>query len=154
MTGAEYIAHLEAEKAALRAEVKALRKQLAQALARQHEQKRPLRKESQNSRKPPSTDGSTSKTRSQRVKSERKAGGQRGHAGSTWSLVEPPDEVLHHRPTSCTNCQNPLAGVAGEVIERRQVQDLPPWKVVESRTSGGTGAPSRVPAGKPWGVSG
>lgn len=132
MNGAERIAHLEAEIAALRAEVKALRKQLARVLARQHERKGPLRKDSHNSRKPPSTDGPTRKPRSQRIPSGRKVGGQQGHPGSTLPLVEQPDEVLHHRPSCCTNCQHPLEGRVGEVIERRQVQDLPPWKLVVS----------------------
>jgi transposase len=132
MTGEERIAHLEAENTALRAEVKTLRKQLARVLALQHEQKRLLRKDSHNSSKPPSTDGPTRKTRSQRIPSGRKAGGQRGHQGSTLLLVEQPDEVLHHRPARCTSCQHPLEGVVGDVIERRQMQDLPPWKLVVS----------------------
>jgi transposase len=84
------------------------------------------------SRTPPSTDDLTRKTRSQRIKSGRKAGGQWGHPGYTLSLVEQPDEVLRHRPDCCAACQHPLAGVAGEVIERRQVQDLPPWRSVVS----------------------
>jgi transposase len=132
MTGEECIVQLKAENAALRAEVNALRKQLARILARQHERKRLLRKDSHNSSKPPSTDGPTRKTRSLRIKSGMKIGGQRGHPGSTLPLVEQPDEVLHHRPDRCTNCQHALEGVAGEVIERRQEQDLPPWKVVVS----------------------
>jgi len=132
MTGEECIVQLKAENAALRAEVNALRKQLARILARQHERKRLLRKDSHNSSKPPSTAGPTRKTRSLRIKSGMKIGGQRGHPGSTLPLVEQPDEVLHHRPDRCTNCQHALEGVAGEVIERRQEQDLPPWKVVVS----------------------
>jgi transposase len=132
MTGEACIAQLKAENAALRAEVKALRKQLARILARQPERNLPLRKASHNSSKPPSTDGPTRKTRSQRIKSGRKAGGQRGHPGSTLSLVEQPDEVFGHRPDRCAACQHPLAGGAGEVIERRQVQDLPPWRLVVS----------------------
>jgi transposase len=47
-------------------------------------------------------------------------------------LVERPDEVLRHRPDRCTRCQHPFAGVTGEVIERRQVQDLPAWRLVIS----------------------
>ena len=132
MRGAERIAHLEAENAALRAEVKTLLKQLARVLALQPARKSLLRKDSHNSSKPPSTDGPTRKLRSQRIPSERKVGGQQGHPGSTLPLVEQPDEVLHHRPQHCTHCQHPLEGIAGEVIERRQVQDLPPWKVVVS----------------------
>ncbi len=132
MTGAERIAHLEAEIAALWAEVKALRKQLARMLALQHERKRPLSKDSHNSSKPPSTDGPTRKTRSQRIPSGRRTGGQRGHPGSTLPLVEQPDEVFQHRPQRCAGCQYPLEEVEGDVIERRQVQDLPPWKLVVS----------------------
>ncbi len=128
----ERIAHLEAENTALRAEVIALRQQLSQLLARQHERKRLLRKDSHNSSKPPSSDGPTRKPRSQRISSGRKPGGQRGHPGSTLSLVEQPDEILPHRPELCTGCQHPLEGVGGEVIERRQVQDLPPWRLVVS----------------------
>jgi transposase len=109
MTGAERIAHLEAENAALRAEVKALRKHLARVLARQPERKTPPRKDSHNSSKPPSTDGPIRKTRSQRIPSGRKVGGQRNHPGSTLPMVEQPDAVLHHRPAHCMNCQHPLA---------------------------------------------
>ncbi len=132
MRGQERIVHLEAENAALRAEVKALRKQLARILALQPARKRLLTKDSHNSSKPPSTDGPTRKTRSQRIPSGRRIGGQRGHPGSTLPLVEQPDEVFQHRPHRCAGCQHPLEGVAGEVIERRQVQDLPPWKLVIS----------------------
>lgn len=132
MTREACIAQLKAENAALRAEVKALRKQLARVLARRHQAEGPLRKDSHNSSKPPSTDGPTRKTRSQRIKSGRKIGGQQGHSGVTLSLVEQPDEILHYRPDLCKNCQRPLEGVAGEVIERRQVQDLPPWRLVIS----------------------
>lgn len=107
MNGAERIAHLEAEIAALRAEVKALRKQVALVLARQHERTGPLRKDSHTSRKPPSPAGPTRKPRSQRSKSGRKGGGQRGHPGSTLPLVEQPDEGLSHRPACCTNGQHP-----------------------------------------------
>ena len=132
MTSEERIASLEAENVALRAEVKALRKQLAWVLAQQHERKGLLRKDSHNSSKPPSTDGPTRKTRSQRIKSGRKIGGQRGHLGCTLPLVEQPDEILHHRPHLCTRCQHSLEGITGEIIERRQVRDLPPWKVMGS----------------------
>ena len=128
MKAEDRIAHLEAENAALRAEVKALRTQLARVLARRHQSEGRLRKDSHNSSKPPSTDGPTRKTRSQRIPGGRKIRGQRGHLGSTLSLVEQPDEVVRYRPDLCARCQHPLAGVAGDVIERCQVQDLPPWK--------------------------
>jgi transposase len=132
MRGKERIAHLEAENVALRAEVKALRQQLARALTLQPARKHLLRKDSHNSSKPPSSDGPTRKTRSQSIPSGRKAGGQVGHPGFTLPLVEQPDKILHYRPQCCANCQHPLEEVPGKVIERRQVQDLPPWKLVIS----------------------
>ncbi|HEY7417372.1 MAG TPA: IS66 family transposase [Ktedonobacteraceae bacterium] len=130
MSEEERIAHLEAENAVLRAEVQDLRKQLARVLAGQHERKHLLGKDSHNSSKPPSSDAPTRKTRSQRISSGRKPGGQPGHPGSSLSLVEQPDEIYQHRPERCTRCQHRLEGVVGEVLERRQVQDLPPWRQV------------------------
>ena len=41
-----------------------------------------------------------------------------------------PDVQVLHRPAVCSACQCPLEGVAGQVIERRQVQDLPPLTLV------------------------
>jgi transposase len=112
--------------------VNALRQQLARALALQSKRKRHLRKDSHYSSKPPSTDGPTRKTCSQRIPSGRSIGGQRGHLGFTLPLVEQPDEVFQHRPHLCTRCQHSLEGLTGEIIERRQVRDLPPWKLVVS----------------------
>ena len=40
-------------------------------------------------------------------------------------MVEPPDEVVRHRPPVCHQCHADLSGVAGRVAERRQVLDLP-----------------------------
>lgn len=87
-------------------------------------------KDSHNSSKPPSSDGLSHKTRSQRQKSGKKSGGQPGHAGRTLKLVEQPDTVVTHRPVQCTHCQHALAGIAGQMVERRQVHDLPPLRLV------------------------
>jgi transposase len=153
MTGEACISQLKAENAALPAEVKALRKQLAWVLARQHERKRSLRKDSHNSSKPPSPDGPTRKTRSRRIKSGRKVGGQQCHPGSTLPLMEQPGEVLLHRPARCTSCQHPLECIPGEIVGRGQVQDLPAWRLVESRTSGGAGLLLAVPGDESWDIS-
>ena len=119
-------AHLEAENAALR-------EQLAAALAEIQELKGRLAKDSHNSGKPPSSDGlarQTRKTRSLRQPSGKKPGGQPGHRGTTLALVETPDAVVVHRPAACTICAASLAGIAAERVERRQVQDLPPVRLV------------------------
>jgi len=121
-----HFAHLEAENAALRAQVAAL-------LAEVQDLKGRWAKDSHNSSKPPSSDGLArppAKTRSLRQPSGKKAGGQPGHRGTTLALVATPDQVVLHRPVACATCQTPLDGIAAERVERRQVQDLPPVRLV------------------------
>jgi transposase len=122
MKADERIAHLEAE-------IKSLQEQLAEALKKIQELEGRLVKDSHNSSKPPSSDGYRHRTRSQREPSAKPSGGQPGHQGHTLMLVEQPDEVVTHRPQACEQCQQPLEGVRGKVVERRQVLDLPPWRV-------------------------
>jgi len=43
--------------------------------------------------------------------------------------AETPDEVIVHRPACCLFCQQDLSTEAGQVLERRQVHDLPPWRL-------------------------
>jgi transposase len=123
MTAEEVIAQLQAENAALREQVQAL-------LAELQELKGRLAKDSHNSSKPPSSDGLKRKTRSLRQKSGKKPGGQPGHRGSTLPLVATPDAVVLHRPVVCGTCQTSLDGIAAERMERRQVRDLPPVRLV------------------------
>lgn len=88
-------------------------------------------KNSQNSHRPPSKDDPNrpKKTRSQRKKSKRRAGGQKGHKGSTLSQVENPDAKIMHLPASCENCSSPLRGVASSLVQSRQVFDVPTMKI-------------------------
>ena len=57
-------------------------------------------------------------------------GGQPGHQGHTLVQVEIPDEVIVHRPQVCAGCQQDLSGEKGEVVEHRQVHELPPWHLL------------------------
>jgi transposase len=84
--------------------------------------------DSQNSSKPPSSDGPGVKPRpkSQRTPSGRKPGGQVGHVGHTLTLVEEPDEVKVHAPPCCGGCGQNLGEIVAIRRERRQVVDLPP----------------------------
>jgi transposase len=84
-----------------------------------------LAKDSQNSSKPPSSDGLQRRPRPSRAGGRKRPGGQRGHVGHPLALVEAPDAVVRHAPPLCAPCPTPLAGLAGTVVERRQVQDLP-----------------------------
>jgi transposase len=131
------MALVQAESAAKDAKIAALEAELAAALALIEQLTSRLKavegqqaKDSHNSSKPPSSDGLSHKTRSQRQKSAKKSGGQAGHVGRTLKLVEQPDTVVMHRPVQCAHCQHALGGIAGEVVERRQVHDLPPLRLV------------------------
>src|SRR6516164_6263217 len=84
-----------------------------------------LAKDSHNSSKPPASDGLRRRPRRTRQPSGRRSGGQPGHVGHTLTLVTSPDLVVRHPPERCPQCQHRLAGLAGTVVERRQVHDLP-----------------------------
>lgn len=103
---------------------------LMSALLRIEELERRLAKDSHNSSLPPSRDHGTRKPLGQREKSQKRSGGQPGHQGHTLMQVETPDEVIVHRPQVCAGCQQDLSGEKGEVVERRQVHELPPWHLL------------------------
>ncbi len=44
--------------------------------------------------------------------------------------VASPDEIVPHRPQSCSACQQPLEKVSGRIKERRQVHDLPQLRLL------------------------
>lgn len=116
-------AQLRSENAVLRAKVV----ELEQENARLREA---LNKNSQNSSKPPSSDGlNKPKPKSQRGKSGKKSGGQNGHAGRTLLQVENPDVVEIHRPAHCSGCHTSLASVVAHGFEKRQVFDIPEPKM-------------------------
>ena len=89
-----------------------------------------LNKNSQNSSKPPSSDGlNKPKPKSQREKSDKKSGGQKGHAGKTLLQVENPDAVEIHQPMHCSGCDSNLAEVSAHGFEKRQVFEIPEPKI-------------------------
>jgi transposase len=94
-------------------------------------------KNSQNSSKPPSSDGLTKKTRSLREASGKPVGGQAGHKGTTLRQVAQTTETVDHPlPGQCDRCLQRLALSKARVAERRQVFDVPAMaiNVVEHRT--------------------
>lgn len=104
---------------------------LEQAVQRIAELEARLASNSQNSSKPPSSDGlgkPAPKTRSLRGKAARKPGGQPGHEGRTLSQVANPKHTKIHEPGPC-GCGRSLAGRPITSVTRRQSFDLPPVTV-------------------------
>ena len=89
-----------------------------------------LKKDSHNSHFPPSSDRFQRQPRSLRKKSGKKAGGQAGHQGNTLHLSETPDEVIVHAVERCATCHRDLRREPSQQVERRQVVDLPPKRLV------------------------
>lgn len=84
---------------------------------------------SNNSSKPPSSDGLKKKTKILRKSSGKKPGGQPGHKGSTLEQVDNPDEIIEHTLDECSKCGASLKDVPIERYIIRQVIDLPEIKV-------------------------
>ncbi len=86
-----------------------------------------LAKNSQNSSKPPASDGyQKPQPKSLRKPSGKKSGGQQGHSGSRMEMVEQPDHIVPHRVDECQRCRCSLDAVEATDLRRRQVVDLPP----------------------------
>ena len=109
------IVALEAQVVELQKQVRVLRERLAQT--------------SQNSSKPPSSDGPHVKRKPPKEPSGRKAGGQPGHPVHRRALlpVEEVDEVIGCPPGSCRRCGASLSGETYGVV-RHQVVEFPPVK--------------------------
>jgi transposase len=114
VTALRRIAELEYKLGASAEEIADLRRQVAQ--------------NSDNSSKPPSSDGLKKKSpapRSLRGKSGRKSGGQVGHRGDTLRETLTPDFVERHEAGRCGAYQGALTAAMATGVEKRQVFDLP-----------------------------
>ncbi len=80
---------------------------------------------SNNSSKPPSSDGFVKRTISLRSSSGKKAGGQKGNTGKTLNMVEITDKIEPHKVNSCNYCGNDLIKVEAITLKKRQVFDMP-----------------------------
>jgi transposase len=109
------ISHLQATIMALEVRIKDLELQ--------------LKRNSRNSHQPPSTDGFKKEIQNNRIKSERKAGGQPGHEGTTLAQVENPNKIISYPVEICQHCGVDLQNIEATDYQRRQVFDIPPVKV-------------------------
>ncbi len=96
--------------------------------ARVTELEEQTKKNSRNSSKPPSTDEFV-KPKSQRKKSGKSSGGQKGHKGHHLKMSDNPDRSIVHTVKSCFGCGKTLADTPPERTERRQEYDIPPLKM-------------------------
>lgn len=84
-----------------------------------------LSKNSQNSHKPPSSDGLKKKPALPRSK-KGASGGQPNHEGHTLKAVAKPDAIVLHHAPSCPCCQKVFSSEdVIEINQKRQVFDLP-----------------------------
>jgi len=116
----------------------ALEAEIQRLKAENAELRRRLEMNSENSHKPPSSDGYRKKTTQPGLpKGEKKSpGGKAGHKGKTLRQVEKPDKVQLHLPEACNICGRAIsAEEAHEMVGKRQVFELPEAKleVIEHR---------------------
>jgi transposase len=116
---AALVAAQAVELARAREEIVRLQDEVAQL-------KRRLGMNSGNSSMPPSSDRfSKPAPKSLRGRTNRKQGKQPGAPGASLSLVEDPDQIVDHMPSSCSGCGTGLRRRDEVGVTRRQVVDLP-----------------------------
>jgi transposase len=112
-------------------EIMLLREQLAGLQSQVADLAAQVKMNSQNSSKPPSSDGlGKPAPKSLRVRSGRKPGRPKGQPGATMQLTGHPDKRVRHRPARCRCCGKSLKGAPETGMERRQVIDIPPVRPV------------------------
>jgi transposase len=120
----------ELDKESLIAIIVELREMVAKQGTQIQELRDQLAKNSQNSSKPPSSDGlKKPHTRNTRQKGKRRSGGQPGHQGHTLEMAAEPEHIVRHTVEVCPHCKTDLQDIEPVQVEKRQVFDLPPVKI-------------------------
>lgn len=114
----EYVERLEKENNELRDLISKTNRQV-------------VNKTSKNSNRPPSKDIEKPKrTKSRKVKSKRKPGGQAGHKGHYLEMSSCPDKIKHYYPKRCESCNNELDRSNALLESKKQEIDIPPLQPV------------------------
>jgi len=123
-----YIKNLEIKIEALSLEVSNLKLENQVLRLENQELKNRLGLNSNNSSKPPSSDGyNKPQPKSRRTKSEKKAGAQKGHGGKGLELNLPVSKTVIHKADICT-CGMSLSEITGKIIGGANVADIPPME--------------------------
>lgn len=117
------IKKLESVNTALRLENTKLKTENNELKVENNELKTRLNSNSNNSSKPPSSDGYKKKPAFSKAKNG-KQGGRKGHKGSTLKQVEKPDKIVECNPDKCS-CGHEFTKDELILSESRQVFDLP-----------------------------
>lgn len=112
-------------------QMEALAGQLEKQAAALKELQARLSKNSQNSGKPPSSDGynKLKRTESLRKPDQKPNGGQPGHEGHTLKPSDKPDHTDVHEADQCEYCHASLKDVEPTAYEERQVYDIPEIRI-------------------------
>ena len=122
---------MDARIHSLERQVQDLTSRLDQSDRRVRHLEEQLAKNSRNSSKPPSSDGFKKPApKSLRKKGKRKSGGQPGHTGHTLKMADKPDHTEVYPVKECEHCGRMLDGQPADGVEKRQVQDLPPLRLL------------------------
>ena len=122
---------LKQDNVELKQEITELKQEIAELKQEIAELRHRLNKNSQNSSKPPSSDGLKKliRDRSLRKKGRKKSGGQEGHKGHTLRQVSKSDHIIFHDLYCCPGYKYDLNQTDIDAFVVRQVFDIPLPKV-------------------------
>jgi transposase len=115
---------LRAENGVLRQEVECLTEKVTLLLSQLST--RVIKKDSHNSSLPPSSDIAATQTKSLRLPSILKSGGQLGHTGSTLKMTDTPTTIIELKDAYCNDCGADLRDCLHTLKSKRQVIEIPP----------------------------
>jgi len=121
-----HIEQLEKENLELRQQIELLKAEIKSLLKKLEKYEKPEKNSGNSSL--PSSSSKNKKYYPPREKSGKKPGGQPGHKGHTKMLYANPDEIVELYPKKCSGCGNEHFINKNNILEQRQVIDIPEIK--------------------------